>query len=136
MATYADLNANMQSQAGAQLRTFEKIHLWQITVYIRVYGTDNIYGGVMGAQDGPSGTVNLQNRFWHQNVNDNVYNNYLDSGIYSGNIIYSQDVIDSISNVLTRTISQIENLMTDRDVSALLCHNSCHSSCHTSRGRR
>lgn len=137
MATYATLNASLQAKAGAALRGFDKTLTFNFTAYIRVYGTDNIYGGVMRAQNGPTGTLNGQTtRFEYVNAANSLYNNYLDAGIYTGAIIYSQDVIDSISNTIQRTVDQIESRITNRSFSVLLCHNSCHSSCHTSRGRR
>lgn len=136
MPTYAQLNTNMQSQAGGQLRTFDRTVAFTITAYIRVWGFDNTYGGAMGIQNGPTGTATYYQRFEYVNAPNGVYNGYLDGGIYSGNLIYSQDVIDSISSVLVRTINLLEGRIDNRSVSALICHASCHSSCHTSRGRR
>lgn len=136
MATYAELNTSLQSKAGAQLRTFDKTATATVTAYIRVYGTDNIYGAVMASQNGPTSSSAFSHRFEYVNANNTLFNNYLDTGISTGARIYSQDVIDSINNTLNRTVTLIEGRITNRSISALLCHNSCHSSCHTSRGRR
>ena len=136
MPTYAQLNSSLQSKAGSQLRTFDKTINVAVTAYIRVYGTDNIWGAVMPAQNGPQSSANYSHRFEYVNASNSLYNNYLDNRIYTGSIIYSQDVIDSINGTMQRTVDQIEGRISNRSISALLCHNSCHSSCHTSRGRR
>jgi hypothetical protein len=136
MPTYAQLNTNMQAQAAQQLRTFDKTIAFTITAYIRVWGFDNTFGAAMSIQDGPQGTANFFERFEYVNAPTGVYSGYLDSGIYSGNIIYSQDVIDSISSIMNRTIDLLEGQISNRSISALICHASCHGSCHTSRGRR
>ena len=136
MPTYAQLNSSMQVQAGRQLRTFDRTVTFTITAYIRVWGFDNTFGGAMGIQNGPTGTANYYQRFEYVGAPDSLYSNYLDGGVYTGNIIYAQDVIDSISSVLVRTINLLEGRISNRSVSALICHASCHSSCHTSRGRR
>jgi len=136
MPTYAQLNSSLQTQAGSQLRTFDKSINISVTAYIRVYGTDNIFGAVMAAQNGPTSTANYSHRFEYVNAGNTLYNNYLDNRIYTGGLIYSQDVIDSISGTIRRTVDLIEGRVSNRSISALLCHNSCHSSCHTSRGRR
>jgi hypothetical protein len=136
MPTYAQLNTNMQAQAGQQLRTFDRTVAFTVTAYIRVYGTDNIFGGVMAAQNGPTGSSTYFQRFEYVNAWSGLYSGYLDSGIASGNVIYSQDVIDSISSIMNRTIDLLEGQISNRSISALICHASCHGSCHTSRGRR
>lgn len=136
MPTYAQLNSSLQTQAGNQLRTFDKTINVAVTAYIRVYGTDNIFGAVMPSQNGPQSSANYSHRFEYVNASNSLYNNYLDNRIFTGSIIYSQDVIDSINGTMQRTVDQIEGRISNRSISALLCHNSCHSSCHTSRGRR
>lgn len=136
MATWSTLNTNLQNQCGAQLRTFDKTMTLTVTAYIRVYGTDNTYGSVMASQNGPTSSGGYNHRFEAVNANYSVFNNDLDTGIYTGARIYSQDVIDSIANAVRGAVDHIEGRISNRSVSALLCHNSCHGSCHTSRGRR
>lgn len=125
MATYATLNNSLQAKCGAQLRTFDKTVTWTCQATV---------------QNGQSGTTRrdqaLYQRFEFVNATDGLYNNYLDSGIYSGQIIYQQDVIDSITSVVRRTVDLIEGRMGNRSVNFSICHASCHTSCHTSRGRR
>ena len=74
--------------------------------------------------------------FNYTSASDSLYNNYLDGGIATGSKIHSQDVIDSINNVVQRTIDQIESRMTNNSLNSTVCHTSCHNSCHSSRGRR
>tara|TARA_B110000503_G_scaffold16382_1_gene23319 strand:- start:14014 stop:14427 length:414 start_codon:yes stop_codon:yes gene_type:complete len=137
MATYADLNTNMQSQAGVQLRTFDKTISIGVNSWVRVYGFDSAYGEWMFVNGyGYYGWAYVNQRYEYVNANNTLFNNYLDAGIYTGNIIRSQDVIDSISSVITRTVNLIEGRMTNRSWTVSPCHQSCHSSCHTSRGRR
>lgn len=137
MPSYADLNTSMQSKAGSQLRTFDKTIQLNITGWVRVWGFDSAYGSWM-IVNGYSyyGLVYNSQRYEYVNAGDSVYNNYLDSGIYTGNIISSQDVIDSITSVIRRTVDLIEGRLGNRTFSISPCHQSCHSSCHTSRGRR
>ena len=145
MPTYAQLNLSLQEKAGAQLRTFDKTMTFNVAAHIRVYGfiqlgTDTpgqfIQSTAIPVQNGPATSGGFNQRFEYTGAADSLYNNYLDSGIYTGARIYSQDVIDSISNTIQRTVDQIESRITNRSISALLCHGSCHVSCHTSRGRR
>jgi hypothetical protein len=125
MATYAQLNTNVRNQCVSQLRTFDKTIQWTVQATV---------------QNGQSGTTRrdqaLYHRFEYVNANSNVYNNYLDSGIYSGNIINDNDVIDSITRIVRRTVDLIEGRITNRSSTFSMCHASCHTSCHTSRGRR
>ena len=125
MATYAQLNTNVRNQCVSQLRTFDKTIQWTVQATV---------------QNGQSGTTRrdqaLYHRFEYVNANSNVYNNYLDSGIYSGNIINDNDVIDSITSIVRRTVDLIEGRITNRSSTFSMCHASCHTSCHTSRGRR
>ena len=74
--------------------------------------------------------------FNYTSASDSLYNNYLDAGIATGSKIHSQDVIDSISNVVQRTVEQIESRMSNNSLNSTVCHTSCHNSCHSSRGRR
>ncbi len=128
MPTYAQNNSSLQSQAGSQLRTFDKTMTFTVTAYV--------LQSVSQTQAGPTSSSGFNQRFEYTGAANSLYNNYLDGGIYTGSRMYSQDVIDSINNVMQRTVDQIESRITNRSISALLCHSSCHTSCHTSRGRR
>ena len=136
MPTWSELNTATQNQCGAQLRTFDKTMSVTVTAYIRVYGTDNVYGAVMGSQNGPTSSSAFNHRFEAVNAAYSTFNNDLHTGIYSGAVINDAHVTTSITNVCSATVGHIEGRITNRSISALLCHNSCHSSCHTSRGRR
>ena len=126
MATYATLNNNLQSQCGSQLRTFDK----SVGYYINAYVYSDVYNGSY-----TRGQWHYQ-RYEYVNASNSVYNNYLDGRIYTGQIIYQQDVIDSINSVVRRTVDLIEGRIDNRTINAYYCHASCHTSCHTSRGRR
>ena len=128
MPTYAQNNSSLQTQAGNQLRTFDKTMTFTVTAYT--------LQTVSQTQAGPTSSAGFNQRFEYTGAANSLYNNYLDGGIYTGSRMYSQDVIDSINSVMQRTVDQIESRITDRSISALLCHSSCHTSCHTSRGRR
>jgi len=126
MPDYNTLDASLQAKAGGALRTFDKTMTFTVTAYILN----------SGSTAGSTSTVGVTQRFEYTGAANSLYDNYLDSGIYTGARIYSQDVIDSISNTIQRTVDQIESRITNRSISALICHSSCHTSCHTSRGRR
>ena len=128
MPTYAQNNSSLQTQAGNQLRTFDKTMTFTVTAYV--------LQSVETTQAGPTSSAGFNQRFEYTGAANSLYNNYLDAGIYTGSRMYSQDVIDSINNVMQRTVDQVESRITNRSISALLCHSSCHTSCHTSRGRR
>ena len=134
--TRSDVNSYVQTNSGAQLRSFDKTINVAVTAYIRVYGNDNIFGAVMRAQNGPTSTANYSHRFEYVNAANSLYNNYVDSGINAGQLIYAQDIVDTLEDGVRRTVDLIEGRLGNRSISALLCHGSCHSSCHTSRGRR
>lgn len=137
MSTYAQLNTNMQSQAGGQLRTFDKTVAFTITAYINVYGFDNVYGAAMAIQNGPTGSAAYYHRFEYTTAANSLFNGYYDTGgVYTGNIMYPQDLVDSIEISVRRAVDLVEGQLTNRSFSALICHASCHTSCHTSRGRR
>jgi len=125
MASYATLNSNMQTQCGRQLRTFDRTMLLRVNVYVRGTGVTSYTSG-----------GNYYHRFEYVNASYSVYSNYLYSRIYTGQLIYDQDVQSSITSVVRRTVDLIEGRMSNRTVNAYLCHASCHSSCHSSRGRR
>ena len=125
MATYAQIISAMQSQGGAQLRTFDKSVGYYINAYVNGTGVTSYSRGQWHYQ-----------RYEYVNAGNSVYNNYIDNGIYTGNIIRQQDVIDSITSVVRRTVDLIEGRIDNRTINAYYCHASCHSSCHSSRGRR
>jgi hypothetical protein len=134
--TRDSVDSYVQTYAGAGLRSFDKTMAFTITAYIRVYGTDNTYGAVMAAQNGPSSSGTYYQRFEYVNANDTLFNGYYDGGISAGSRAYAQDIVDTIEDAVRRAVDLVEGRIGNRSVSALLCHNSCHSSCHTSRGRR
>jgi hypothetical protein len=125
MASYATLNNNMQTQCGRQLRTFDRGMNLRVNVYVRGTGVTSYTTG-----------ANYYHRFEFVNASYSYYSNYLYGRIYTGQIIYDQDVIASINSVVRRTVDLIEGRFSARTVNAYLCHASCHSSCHSSRGRR
>ena len=137
MPSYADLNTSMQQKAGAQLRTFDKGITITIQSWVRIWGFDSSYGSWMVVNGyGNYGNSTHYHRFEYVNANNTLFENYLDGGIYTGGIIRSQDVIDSITGVVRRAVDLVEGRLTNRSMTARPCHTSCHSSCHTSRGRR
>lgn len=123
--TYAQLNSAVQSQCGAQLRTFSKTVTFSTTVYRQ------------GTNYANSGTATHTNNVTFSDTSgpDDNYNNDLDT-IATGVLIRSQDVIDSFANAVRGTVDRIEGRITNQSYNAYLCHSSCHQSCHTSRGRR
>lgn len=134
--TAASLNSYIQTYSGAKLRTFSKSINIAVTTYIRVYGTDNVNGGVMAAQNGPTSVTQRPLSFNYTAAADSLYNNYYDTvGIAAGSIVYAQDIVDSIEDAVQRTVSLINSKVT-YNTATVLCHSSCHNSCHTSRGRR
>jgi hypothetical protein len=140
MPTYAQNNSSLQSQAGSQLRTFDKTVNFNVNAYIyESAGGVNLYPGgtpYSTAFRGATSTQAVGARFEYTGAADSLYNNYLNGNIYTGSRMYSQHVINSITDTMQRTVDQIEGRITSRTINGLLCHNSCHSSCHTSRGRR
>lgn len=125
MATLAQVNSALQTQCGRQLRTFDRGMNMRVNVYVRGTGVNSYTAG-----------ANYYHRFEYVNAPNSIYNNYMNQRIYTGQIIYDQDVIDSINRVVRRTVDVLEGRLSNRTVNAYLCHASCHSSCHTSRGRR
>ncbi len=137
MATYAQLNSNAQTQCGRQLRTFDKTMALTVQTYTRGQWTGG--SGYRYPRTGSNSVAisrNYYHRFEYVSASYSVYNGYLDGGIYSGQLIHDDDVYNTISRVVRRTVDLIEGRMGTRNVSALVCHSSCHGSCHSSRGRR
>jgi hypothetical protein len=135
--TVSDLNSYIQTYSGAALRGFDKTIAVTVTAYIRVWGFDNTFGGAMSIQNGPTGSATYFHRFEYVNAANSLFNGYYDgSGVFVGNIIYPQDLVDSIEISVRRAVDLVEGQISNRSISALICHASCHGSCHTSRGRR
>ena len=120
-----DVNSWVMTYGGQQLRTFDRT----VGIYVNAY--------VNG-----TGVTSYSRGQWHYhrfefvNANYYVYNNYVDGGINSGNIIYAQDIVDTLEDLTRRKVDMIEGRMSNRTINAYYCHASCHSSCHSSRGRR
>lgn len=129
----SDINSWVQSYGGPQLRTFDKT----INVSTNVYtnSSNNSPGTANYVNSGTSST-STNHRFEYTGANNNVYNGYYDGGIYSGGRIYAQDIVDTMEDIVRRTVDVIEGRYSNRSQSHYVCHSSCHSSCHTSRGRR
>ncbi len=125
MPSYASLNSSTQSFCGRQLRTFDRSVGFYINAYVRGTGVTSYSRGQWH-----------YTRFEYVNASNGVYNNYLDSSLYSGQLIRSSDVQNSISRIVRRTVDLIEGRISNRTINAYYCHASCHSSCHSSRGRR
>jgi hypothetical protein len=121
-----DVNSWVQTYGGSQLRTFDKNAGIYVNAYVNAGGGNNSY--TRGQW--------YYHRFEYVNANNNTYNNYVDGGINSGQIIYPQDIVDTLEDLVRRTVDVIEGRMSNRTINAYYCHSSCHSSCHTSRGRR
>jgi len=125
-ADRGDINSWVQSYGGAQLRTFDKTMRWTLNVYRRA----------TQGQWSSTGTTYAYSRFEYVNASNSIYNNYVDGGITGGNLMYAQDIVDTLEDLVRRTVDVIEGRISNRSVNAYLCHNSCHQSCHGSRGRR
>ena len=121
-----DVNSWIQSYGGGQLRTFDRTVRFRVNAYVRATSGSTSY--TTGA--------NYYHRFEYVNASNSIYNGYLDSGINSGNIIYPQDIVDTMEDLTRRTVDVIEGRISNRTTNAYFCHASCHSSCHSSRGRR
>ena len=121
-----DVNSYVRTYSGQQLRTFDRT----VGIYVNAY----VYAN--GGQSSYTRGQWHYHRFEYVNANYYVYNNYVDGGINSGNIIYGQDIVDTLGQLTRRTVDLIEGRMSNRTINAYYCHASCHSSCHSSRGRR
>jgi hypothetical protein len=121
-----DVNSWIQSYGGGQLRTFDRTVRFRVNAYVRATSGSTSY--TTGA--------NYYHRFEYVNASNSIYNGYLDGGINSGNIIYPQDIVDTMEDLTRRTVDVIEGRISNRTTNAYFCHASCHSSCHSSRGRR
>jgi len=125
-ASPSDINSWVQSYGGPQLRTFDKT----INVYT------NVYTNGSGGNNSSTSAASTNHRFEYTGANNNIYSGYYDGGISSGSIMYAQDIVDTMEDIVRRTVDVIEGRYTNRSQSHYVCHTSCHSSCHTSRGRR
>ena len=126
MATWSQLNTNVQNQCGPQLRTFSVSYNMATTVYTNSDAAS------------ASGTATHNQTLYHSDGGgpNSTYNNDLYSSIYSGNVIDASDVYNSFGNCVRGTVDRIEAVTGNQSYSAQVCHVSCHTSCHTSRGRR
>jgi len=129
----SDINSWVQSYGGPQLRTFDKTINVSTNVYTNSSNNDGV--GVNYVNSGTSST-STNHRFEYTGANNNVYSGYYDGGITSGGRIYAQDIVDTMEDIVRRTVDVIEGRYSNRSQSHYVCHSSCHSSCHTSRGRR
>ena len=136
MATYAQLNSSLRAQGQSALRSFDRTMLLQVNSYVNMYGYDNVYGGRMRIRWHNTAWGNYYHRFEFVNANDSYLNNYLNSGIETGKLMYSSHVENSIYQCVKRCMDLVESRISDRNVYFRVCHQSCHGSCHTSRGRR
>jgi len=129
----SDVNSWVQSYGGSQLRTFDKTVTFRITTYTR---SVRLFGN--SPSGGTSSTINVNRyaRFEYTGASNSIYNNYVDSGINTGNVINPQDIVDTMEDLVRRTVDVIEPRITNRTVNARVCHGSCHQNCHSSRGRR
>ena len=125
-ADRGDINSWIQTYGGSQLRSFDKTEGIYVNAYVNAGGGQTSY---------TTGQWHYH-RFEYVNASNGVYNNYVDGGINSGQIIYPQDIVDTLEDLVRRTVDLIEGRMSNRTINAYYCHASCHSSCHSSRGRR
>ena len=126
MATWSQLNTNVQNQCGPQLRTFSVSYNMATAVYVNASG-------------GPNSSTSTHNQTLNHSDGGgpySTYNNDLASRIYTGSRMYDEDVQNSFANCVRGTVDRIEAVTGNQSYSAYICHNSCHTSCHTSRGRR
>jgi hypothetical protein len=129
----SDVNSWVQTYGGAQLRTFDVTATYRITTYTR---SVRLFGNSSSGGTSSVVTVDRYARFEYTGASNALYNNYVDSGINTGNIIYPQDIVDTMEDLVRRTVDLIEPRITNRTVNARVCHGSCHNNCHSSRGRR
>lgn len=136
-ADRGDINSWVQTYSGAQLRTFDKTITYTVNTYVRYYRFDSSYGGALRL-DGRQYTTNTNftRRYEYVNANNSLFNNYIDGGINSGQLMYAQDIVDTVEDNVRRAVDLIEGRISGTYQVINACHASCHSSCHTSRGRR
>jgi len=121
-----DVRSWVRTYSGQQLRTFDRTVGIYVNAYVRASSAATSY---------TRGQWHYH-RFEYVNANYYVYDNYVDGGINSGNIIYGQDIVDTLEDITRRTVDLIEGRMSNRTINAYYCHASCHTICHISRGRR
>lgn len=129
----SDVNSWVQTYGGSQLRTFDKTVTFRITTYTR---SVSLFGNSTSGGTSTVVTVDKYARFEYTGASNSIYNNYVDSGINAGNVINPQDIVDTMEDLVRRTVDVIEPRITNRTVNARVCHGSCHQNCHSSRGRR
>ena len=96
-ADRGDVNSWVQAYGGAQLRTFDKTITLSVTANIQASAGASAYTRY--------GSNNQ--RFEYVNANNNLYNNYVDGGINSGNLMNPQDVVDTLEDITRRTVDLI-----------------------------
>ena len=129
----SDVNSWVQTYGGSQLRTFDKTVTFRITTYTR---SVSLFGNSTSGGTSTAVTVDKYARFEYTGASNSIYNNYVDSGINAGNVINPQDIVDTMEDLVRRTVDVIEPRITNRTVNARVCHGSCNQNCHSSRGRR
>jgi len=136
-ADRGDINSWVQTYSGSQLRTFDKTITYTVNTYVRYYRFDSSYGGALRL-DGQQYTTNTNftQRYEYVNANNTLFNNYIDGGINGGQLMYAQDIVDTVEDNVRRAVDLIEGRINSTYQVINACHASCHSSCHTSRGRR
>ena len=120
MATWSQLNTNVQNQCGPQLRTFSVSYNMATAVYTYASG-------------GPSSGTTTHNTTLTHSDGGGPYstsNNDLASRIYTGSRIYDEDVQNSFANCVRGTVDRIEAVTGNHSYGALVCHTSCHTYGH------
>lgn len=137
VASVSDINSYVQTYSGSQLRTFDKTISYTVNTYVRYYRFDGTYGGALRL-DGAQYTANwtFTQRYEHVNAADSDFNGYYDAGVTAGGLMYAQDIVDTVEDVVRRAVDLMEGRVGNSSTTINACHTSCHSSCHTSRGRR
>lgn len=149
-ADRGDINSWVQTYSGSQLRTFDRTITYTVNTYVRIYMIDSTWGRY-NRNDGRRGdqatwgrgwnrqytrNTNFSRRYEYVNANNTLFNNYIDGGINSGQLMYAQDIVDTVEDNVRRAVDLIEGRISNSNHTINACHGSCHSSCHTSRGRR
>ena len=92
---------------------------------------DSTWGGE-GRIDGRQYTTNTNftRRYEYVNANNTLFNNYIDGGINGGQLMYAQDIVDTVEDNVRRAVDLIEGRINSTYQVINACHASCHSSCH------
>jgi len=136
--TSGELNTWLKDRSRDQLRTFYKRTYVYSTRSVGVYRRSN---------RNDAGTYWVYHRYASYLYSDarsessSVFNGSLASGIGSGKLVRSKDVVDSIVRAVRKAVDRCELRVPSRfnqhaTIYARVCHGNCHNSCHGSRGRR